>query len=146
MFPILKKHNEPIALGYVGIRVIEGAIIVLYVISPLLLITLSQEYVKAVAPDASYFRTLGTLVIAWRDWTLPMLMMTSVGGLMFSYLLYQSKLIPRFISVLGLIAHPLVVTVALLGMFGHIDLPPLSGAGLIMILPTAAFEVVLLPI
>jgi len=143
MFPILKKHDEPIALGYVGVRVIEGAIIVVGVIAPLLLLTLSQEYVKAGAPDASYFQTLGTLAIEWRYWTMQMILMTYVGGLMFSYLLYQSKLVPRFISVLGLIAHPLVVTGGLLGMFGYIDTS--RGAGLIMMLPGAAFEI-LLPI
>ena len=59
MFPILKKHNEPIALGYVGVRVIEGAIIVVGVIAPLLLLTLSQEYVKAGAP-VKCFRPYGT--------------------------------------------------------------------------------------
>jgi hypothetical protein len=42
MFPILKKHNEPIALGYVGIRTAEFAFILAWSISPLLLITLSQ--------------------------------------------------------------------------------------------------------
>ena len=143
MFPILKKHNEPIALGYVGIRIIEAVIIIVGAISLLSLITLSQEYVKAGAPDASYFQTLGTSLVAVSDWTYQMILMTYVGGLMFSYLLYQSKLIPRFISVLGLIAHPLVVTGALLGMFGYIDTS--HGAGLIMMLPGAAFEI-LLPI
>jgi hypothetical protein len=61
MFPILKKHNEPIALGYVGFRITEFAIIIVYLIIPLLLITLSQEYVKAGDPDASYFQIAGTL-------------------------------------------------------------------------------------
>lgn len=141
MFPILRKYNEPIALGYVGIRVIEGAIFVVMVMSPLLLLTLSQQFVKAGAPDASYFQTLGTLAIEWRYWTYQMVLMTYVGGLMLSYLLYQSKLIPRFISILGLIAHPLVVLGGLLGMFGYIDTT--HGAGLVMMFPGAAFEILL---
>jgi hypothetical protein len=143
MFPILKKYNEPIALGYVGIRVIEAVIIVVRVISPLLLLTLSQEYVKADTPDASYFQTLGTIAIEWRYWTYQMILMTYLGGLMFSYLLYQSRLIPRFLSVLGLIGHPLVVTGSLLAMFGVID--TLRGVGMILMLPGGLFEF-LLPI
>lgn len=143
MFPILRKHNEPMALGYAAIRIIEGAIFVVMVMSPLLLITLSQQFVKAGAPDASYFQTLGSVALGWRYWTYQMVLMTYVGGLMLSYLFYQSKLIPRFISVLGLIAHPLVVLGGMLGMLGYIDTT--RGAGLIMMFPGAAFEI-LLPI
>ena len=61
MFPILKQHNESIALGYLGFRIIESVFCIASAISPLSLITLSQEYVQAGAPDASYFQTLGTL-------------------------------------------------------------------------------------
>jgi len=66
LFPILKRHSEALALGYVGIRVVEAAILIVAVISPLSLITSSQEYVTAGAPDASYFQTLGALLIAAR--------------------------------------------------------------------------------
>ena len=60
MFPIFKKHNEALALGYVIFRGgLETVTYIANVISLLLLITLSQEYVKAGAPDASYFQTLG---------------------------------------------------------------------------------------
>ena len=68
MFPILKKHNEPIALGYVGFRITEFGIIMVYLTSPLLLIALSQEYAKVGAPDASSFQTLGAVLIAVRYW------------------------------------------------------------------------------
>ena len=104
MFPILKKHNEPIAIGYVGFRITEFGIILVYLICPLVLIDLSQEYVKAGAPDASYFQTLGAVLIAVRYWTIQMVYIFNfLAGLMFAYLLYQSKLIPRFLSVWGLI-------------------------------------------
>jgi hypothetical protein len=87
MFPILKKHNEPIALGYVGFRIAEFVIIIVYLIIPLLLITLSQEYVKAGDPDASYFQTSGTLFQAVRYWALRMVwIFNGLAGLMFCYL------------------------------------------------------------
>ena len=145
LFPILKKHNEPIALSYVGFRIIESAIIFVSAISILLLITLSQEYVKAGVPDASSFQTSGTLAVAGHYWAFQMvIIICGIAGLMFCYLLYQSKLIPRFISVLGIIGYPLSLVAALLDMFGIID--TLHGAGIIMYLPGSIFEVLLLPI
>jgi len=138
MFPILKKHNEPIALWYAGFRITEFAIIIVNLIAPLLLITLSQEYVKAGAPDASYFATLGTLFQAVRYWTLNWVyIFNGLAGLMFTYLLYQSKLIPRFISVLGLIGYALLLPGALLHMLGYVDL---------LQFPGGLFEIILLPI
>jgi len=120
MFPIFKKFNEALALGYVVFRgALETVTYFGGVISWLLLITLSQEYVKAGAPDASYFQTLGTLLLEAADWidyisTLAF----GLGALMFYYLLYQSKLIPRWLSGWGLIGAILVLAVGLLAMFG----------------------------
>jgi amino acid permease len=92
MFPIFKKHNEPIALGYVGFRITEFAIILVYLISPLLLITLSQEYVKAGAPDASNFQTLGAVFQAVRFWAMQMIYIFNfLAGLMLSYLLINQN-------------------------------------------------------
>ena len=119
MFPILKKHNESLALGYVGARIFEGFIATVGAISGLLLITLSQEFVNAVAPDATYFQALGALLLAARDWAWwigPMLVF-ALSALIFNYLLYQSKLIPRWLSVWGLIGGTLLLAEGLLGMF-----------------------------
>ena len=120
MFPILKKHNESLALGYVGARIFEGFIAAVGAISALLLIALSQEFVNAVAPDATYFQTSGALLLAARDWAWwigPMLVF-ALSALIFNYLLYQSKLIPRWLSVWGLIGATLLLAEGLLGMFG----------------------------
>jgi hypothetical protein len=120
LFPILKKLNEALALGYVGVRVVEAAILTVAVISPLVLITLSQEYVAAGASDASYFQTLGTLLIAARAHMAGLLVPVffSLGALLLYCLLYQSKLVPRFISVWGLIGVASVFTWNLLEAFG----------------------------
>lgn len=137
LYPILKKHNETIALGYVGSRILESAMLIVSVISPLLLITLSQEYVKAGAPDTSYFQTIGTLAIRGHYLAFQMAMMVlGLGSLIFCYLLYQSKLIPRTISVLGLIGYASLLTSSLLEIFGH-------NTGMILFLPGALFEIIL---
>jgi len=123
MFPILKKHNEALALGYVGARIFEGLIIIVGSISYLSLLTLSQEYVVG-TPDAFHFQTLGTLLLAVHDWSFLLgggAFVFCVTALILNYLLYQSKLVPRFISVWGLIGAVLMLVSGLLSMF---DLNP----------------------
>ena len=145
LFPILKKHNKNIAFGYLCFRIIESAIIFISAISILTLLTLSQEYIKAGVPDASSYQTSGALAVAGHYWAFQMVIIVcGIAGLMFCYLLYQSKLIPRFISILGIIGYPLSLVAPLLDMFDIID--TLHGAGIIMYLPGALFEIVLFPI
>lgn len=142
LFPIFKNHNQALALGYVGGRILEGGIIIVGAIGALLLITLSRDYVTG-APDASYFQTLGTLLLAVRDWTLllgPNIVL-SLNALMLSYLLYQSRLVPRFLSVWGLIGAPLILAAGLLIMFGVT--PMVSTISALLIFPIALFEMAL---
>jgi hypothetical protein len=104
MYPILRKHNGGIALGSVGFRIIEGGLFMVGVIFLLLLVTLSQEFVKAGAPDASNFQTSGKLLIGGMNFSLLIGGLAfSLGALMYYYLFYQSKLIPRWLSGWGLV-------------------------------------------
>ena len=91
MFPVLKKHNEALSLGYVVFRIVESLTLIVGSISLLSLLTLSQEFVKAGAPDASYFLPSGTLLLAARDWTilLGVNIVFPLGALIFNYLLYN---------------------------------------------------------
>jgi hypothetical protein len=120
MFPILRKHDEALALGYVGLRFLEAVIVVAAVISPLSLITLSLEYVKAGAPDASYQQAVGASFLAVRANLAGVMLGIFFGlaALLFYYLVYQSRLLPRFITIWGLIAVAFVLTWNLLELFG----------------------------
>ncbi|MCH8062495.1 MAG: DUF4386 domain-containing protein [Chloroflexi bacterium] len=142
LFPIFKKHNEALALGYVGGRIIEGVFIIVSAVSALLLLTLSKEYIAG-APDASHFQTLGAVLQADRVWTflLGPNVLFSLNALMVSYLLYQSRLVPRFLSVWGLIGAPLVLAAGLIRVFGLVTLfSPIAG---LLAGPIALFEMVL---
>jgi len=120
LFPIFKKYNEALALGAVLFRgALEAVTYIAMVISWLLLIVLSQEYVKAGAPIASYFQILGTLLFEANVQINTILeIVFSLGALMIYYIFYQSKLIPRWLSVWGLIGAILYLAVPLFGMFG----------------------------
>ena len=142
MYPILKKHDETLALGSVGFRIIEGAIFMVGAIYLLILVPLSREFVQAGAPDASYFQTLGALLLEAVDWINQMLAIVfSLGALMIYYLFYQSKLIPRWLSGWGLIGATLHLASGLLVMFG--SLTEFSVLGIFWDLPIALQEMVL---
>jgi hypothetical protein len=103
LFPILKKHNEALALGFFGLRFMEAISTIIHSIILLSLLTLSQEYAAAGFPDDSYFQTAGALFLAAREWTflIGSGLVWSLSALILNYLLYQRKLIPRWLSVWG---------------------------------------------
>jgi hypothetical protein len=124
MFPLLKQYNETISFGYLGFRVIESVFCSVIVITPLSLITLSQQYPKAGAAEVSYFQSAGALAIAERASVTGLLIPVffSLGALLFYYLLYRSILLPRFISVWGFIAAALILIFNLLSQFVEIGM------------------------
>jgi len=72
------------------------------------------------AQDASNFQTSGALLLALKDWTSVLENFPyGIGALMFNYTLYQSKLIPRWLSIWGLIGATLLLAMGLLRMFGQ---------------------------
>jgi hypothetical protein len=116
IFPILKRYSETVARGYFSIRIIETVIALGFVISHLLLFALSQEYVSTGALDASHFQTLGTLLIEGHNFNYQIyLIFYSLGCLMLFSLFFKVKLVPRFISIWGLIA----VVIALIGLIAE---------------------------
>jgi len=109
LLPILKKHNEALALGFSGLRFIEAISTIVGSIGLLTLLTLSQGFVKAGAPGVSHFQTVGTVLLAIRDWAFVIGsgLVWSLSALILNYLLYQRKLIPRWLSVWGFLGAAL---------------------------------------
>jgi len=119
VFPLLKQRSESLALGYVSFRLIEFAMQIISDFSPLFLTAISQEFVNGEAIDCSSFQAFGTLLIAQRYWANQMVFLTyGLGAFIFYYLAHQLKLIPRFLSVWGLIGVPLVLLEIGLEIFG----------------------------
>ena len=140
IYPILKKHNESLALGYAGARIAEGVLFIVNVIFILTILTLSQAFVKAGALDASYYQTLGTLIQAVGEWIDPILVIVfSISALILNYIFYRSKLVPRWLSGLGLFGATLHLAEGVLAMFGF---PEFSVLGIPLFLPIALQEMV----
>ena len=119
MYPILKKHNEGLALGYVGLRLIESICIIIASISLLSVLTLSQECLAGTF-DATYYQSIGSLLLTLQNWSFEIgtLIFLGLGGLFLNYSLYELKLVPRLLSVWGLIGAACVLLYGLLGLFG----------------------------
>ncbi|MFC0476280.1 DUF4386 domain-containing protein [Robertmurraya beringensis] len=123
MFPILRRYNETIALWHVCFRFLEAIVITVGVISVLSLLTLSREFIAAGAPDAAAFQTSGTVLKAIHEWTFMLgpNFMLGINTMMYSYIFYKTKFVPRFIPILGMTGAALVFVCALLVMFGVIE-------------------------
>ena len=142
LYPVLKKQNQALALGSVGFRIIENVLGIVSAICLLSLVPLSQEFVKAGAPVASYFQTLGTLLLGARDSISNIhLIPFCIGALMYYYVSYQSKLIPRWLSGWGLVAIIINLASALLVLFHLIG--DFSTAQVVLSIPIGVQEMVL---
>lgn len=140
MFPIINKENENIAIGYVCFRLLEAILITIGIISLLSILTLHQEFVKTLSPNASSFLTIGKLLVSVHNWTFLLGPKLALGPstLLMSYFLYDSKLVPRFISVLGFVGGSLILICALLVMFGVFNQVSVWGA--ILAIPVFVYE------
>jgi hypothetical protein len=142
LYPILRRYNEGLALGSVGFRIIEGVFYIIGAISVLLLLTLSQEFVKAGAPVSSYFQTSGVLLLAVSNWAnLTGILAFYLGALMYYSIFYQSKLIPRWLAGWGFVGATLGLVASMLVLFGLIG--QLSTIQVVLNLPIGVQEMVL---
>ena len=133
MFRILKKYNENIAVGYLSSRLLEAVILIVGGMSLLVLITISEEYIKGGTTNALYYQTLGTLAKKWHYWSFEIAMITlGLGGFFLCYLLYTSKLVPQLIAVLGIIGYPILFAKMLLDVLGY-------STGMILFVPAGIF-------
>jgi hypothetical protein len=118
LFPILRRQNEILALGYVTARIVECVFIAVGILSLLSVVALRQE---AAGADAGSLVAVGESLVALHDWTFllgPGFVVGVGNGLMLGYLMYTSRLVPRGMAVLGLIGGPLVTGSGVAILFG----------------------------
>jgi hypothetical protein len=140
LFPVVRRQNEALALGFVTSRLLEAAVILIGVVSLLGVVTLRQDLAGATGTDAATLVTTGQALVAVRDWTflLGPGLMPGLNALLLGSLMYRSGLVPRIIPTMGLIGAPLLLAAATATLLGHND--QLSGWSAIATLPVAAWE------
>jgi hypothetical protein len=123
LFPILKRQNEGLALGYVTARLVECTFIAVGILSLLAVVTLRQDLAGA-GSDPAALDTIGRSLVAIHDWTFllgPGFVVGVGNGLILGYLMYRSGLVPRRMAMLGLIGGPLVCASGIAVLFGAIE-------------------------
>jgi hypothetical protein len=140
LFPVVKRQNEGMAIGFVASRTLEAAMIFTGVASLLSLVTLRQDLGTATGANSASLIAIGASHIATYNWafTLGQSLMPGINALLLGTLMYRSGLVPRVLPVLGLIGAPLHITAVVLTMFGVID--RVGSVALIAALPIAAWE------
>jgi hypothetical protein len=124
LFPILKRQNESIALGYVACRVLESTVIVVGLVSLLSVVTLRQDVGGAGAANSGSLVIAGRSLVAFHDWTFllgPQFCAGFGNGVLLGYLMYTSGLVPRRMALLGLIGGPLAFLGGILVLFDAIE-------------------------
>jgi hypothetical protein len=140
LFPILRRQSEGLALGYVTLRVVESALILVGVVSLLAVLTLRQDLAGGGTDQTSLVLT-GRALVAVHDATFllgPAFCAGIGNGLMLGYLMLRSGLVPRRYAQFGIGAGSLALVTALLVLFGAYD--QLSGTSAVLTFPEAAWE------
>lgn len=138
LFPVLKRQNEALALGYVTARIVECGFIAVGILSLLALGTLR---LKAASADDATLLLVGKSLVAIHDWTFllgPGFVVGVGNGLILGYLMYTSRLVPRAMAVLGLVGGPLICASGVAVLFGAIE--PASTWQVIATIPEFLWE------
>jgi len=140
LFPVVKRQNEGMALGFVAARTLEAALTFTGVASLLSLVTLRQDLGTATGADAASLITIGASHVATYNgaFTLGQSLMPGINAILLGTLMYRSGLVPRVLPVIGLIGVPLHITAVVLTMFGVID--RVGSVALIAALPIFVWE------
>jgi Domain of unknown function (DUF4386) len=142
LYPVVKRVNEILALGFVAARVVESAFIAVGILSVLSMVTLRQE--ATAGADAGLLLAVGQSLVALHDWTFllgPGFVVGIGNGLILGYLMYRSGLVPRGMALLGLIAGPVLLARFVAILFGVFE--PGSVLGSIMVVPEFLWELLL---
>lgn len=119
IYPVLKKHSETVAIGYVATRIFDSAGVALGGIGALLLLVLSRQTMLAGAQSAPYSASLANLLVAGNDITFVVTMIAlGLGSIPFCALLYRARLVPRPLAALGLVGYVALVAGSVLELSG----------------------------
>ena len=142
LYPVVKRVNDILALGFVTARVMESVFIAVGILSVLTVVALRQG--AAAGADAGSLGTVSESLVTLHDWTFllgPGFVVGVGNGLILGYLMYRSGLLPRGMAILGLIAGPVLIARFVGILFGVFE--PGSVLGGLMVVPEFIWELAL---
>jgi len=138
LYPVIKRHGPGRAVGFVASRTLEAAMIFTGVLAVLAVYTLRQDF--AGGTDTAALTTTASGLVAVKEWSflLGPGIMAAINALCFATILYQSRLVPRWMPTLGLIGAPLLLASTTATLFGAWE--QVSGPSILLALPIATWE------
>jgi hypothetical protein len=137
LYPVVKRQNGSMALGFVTSRLMEATVVMIGVVSLLAVVTMRQDFTGG---DAASLTVTANALVDVRNWTFlfgPGLMPV-FNALLLGTLLYRARLVPRIIPTVGLIGAPLLFAAFVATLFGGID--QVSSTAFLLTVPIAAWE------
>lgn len=143
LFPFLKRYDESIALGYLSFRVLEVVFIVIGTVSILTALSISEYYGNGTIKNEDDAKNLMFAFVSVHKWTfiLGPNFMLAINTFLYSAIFMKTKAIPQNLSKLGILASLLIMTAAILELFGIIE--QISTWGILLAVPIAMFEMTL---
>jgi hypothetical protein len=119
MFPVLKQHNEGIASGYLGFRIVDAVFIGIHVLVVLIQIPIGSEYLKAGVQNTFYLQALSTVFILVSQYAYQIgMIFVGLSGLILCYSFYRSRLVPKPVAVWGLFGYATILCGSVLEVLG----------------------------
>lgn len=142
LYPVLRRYNEGLALGSVGLRIMEGVLYGMGAVAVLSMATLARGLPGADAPTQASLQVSGDLLQEVRSWAgMAGTLAFYPAGLLYYLVFYRSRLIPRCLSAWGIIAVAMGFTATILVVFHLIH--PMSAPQIVLNLPIFLQEMVL---
>ena len=143
LYPFLRIYNQVLAWGYISLRFFEVVLLTFAQVAKLSFIGLSQNYLSSGVGDASYFHNMGDSVhsvLYWMDSSgLIYITVFVIGALFLYYALYKTKLVPRWLSIWGLVS---VVALLMASLMFSLDILA-AGSAVLLMIPLAVQEQVM---
>ena len=119
LFPILKKKSEPLALGYVGMRIMEGILFIAYVAVLLAVLFMSKEYVASNVQDLSTFKATSRSFLILAEWLfdIGLGVVFAISAIILNYMLFRFALVPKWLSVWGFVGALITMSIVLLKFY-----------------------------
>jgi len=137
MVPIFKPFNQTLAYGYLSSAIASTVLLIVGAVFLLLVIPLSDEFVRIGAGDIKSVELLFLLCKKANFYSYQIAMVVwGMGGLILSYLLFVSKLVPQWLSIWGLIGYVIFISGAFFAIFGY-------NIDVILDIPGGLFEIFL---
>lgn len=143
LFPLLKRYDERMALGYLSFRLLEVVFIMIGTLSILTALSVSENFINGIITDKDNAQNLMRTFIGLHKWTFMLgpNFMLAINTFLYSYVFSKSNVVPKNLATLGMSASFLIMLAAILEIFGVIQ--QISIWGILLALPIALYEMTL---